>query len=164
MQLIENKKGNVGYTLSGWNCSLVTYMDGSKGAYCDLVGGSRREGFTFKTNLIFKIRKVRVYSCGKKQMVLEDLSGDGFGPMRGQQYSPNMKLFATPEDAIEYFGTDIQPHLFKWIREGNVRNRRIYQDHFDKHGGRRDYIDAYDKAIAMLDNGEITIEFQVEEG
>ncbi|MCH9712664.1 MAG: hypothetical protein K0U20_08590 [Proteobacteria bacterium] len=158
MNTIINKKGNKGFTISGWNFSFSnTYYDrdtkkyDANGVSCDLIG--RKE---IKNELVVIIRPVTVHSCGKKELKL--FSDDTNSLMRGSNYSPDTAIYETAEDAKEWFNNAWS----EWMREHiiNDAQRQIDRLNDDYHAKFKWQPAALEQAIEAkrrFENGEIPV-------
>jgi len=160
MKTIINKKGNTGYTVTGWNFSISngfydreTKRFDANGVHCDLIG--RKE---IIDELIVMIRPVTVHSCGKKEMKL--FSNDTNELMRGTNYSPDTAIYETAEDAKEWFNNA----WVEWVHDHIIKGaqRKIDRLNDEWHSKFKWQPAALEQAIEAkrrVENGEITYRF-----
>jgi len=160
MNTIINKKGNTGFTITGWNWSFSNrYLnrDTSEfkdwGVSCDLI--SREE---IIKELTVMIRPVTVHSCGKKELKL--FSNDTNQLMRGSNYSPDTAIYVTEDDAKEWFN-NMWPEFREMIIKNAKRDIERYapDGHYAKYKWCENRREQCIEALRRFESGEITYRF-----
>ena len=160
MNKIINKKGNKGFTVTGWNFSFSNrYMDRDSKKF----NRWGVDAYLIHRNEIIKeltvmIRPVTVHSCGKKELKL--FSNDTNKLMRGSNYAPDTSIYVTEVDAKQWFN-DMWPTFNDMIIKRAKREIDRYAP--DGDNAKYKWCEAARKqaieALRRFESGEITYRF-----
>lgn len=152
MKTIINKKGNVGYTVAPWNFH-GNYENG--GASIDLVTGGKEPHIRKDRDAVeFYVTKVRVNSCGKKQMVLECIDEGCVNEFRGRFFNPATPIFETVEDAYEYAEAEYNRMLPRMADHERWMAGRYRRGDFGEYAWKNTMADLHDEAARKLNAGD----------
>lgn len=152
MKTISNKKGNEGFTVSAWNFHYSV----NGGAGIDLVrAGEIRDE---RASVQFAIRQVRVHSAGKKVMRLEALENGEYVQMRGQEFKPEMPIYADWAAAEEHVFAEFARVLPELVKNQQGMVDRHSNGTYPKTDHTSAAIAAHQEVIDRMNDGRIALE------
>jgi len=159
MNLIENKKGNSGYTITGWDFSFSSNYHNAETGEFDRNGSelniySDRQSKVLRTEITAMMRDVTVHSCGKKELKL--FANDIDSLMRGTNFSPSTQIFVTEQDARGYFTNEWDT----WIKASIVKQVKREVKRSEEYIGKQDWAEERVRVetefLAKVESGEVT--------